>query len=507
MSNQPDQNPSSPQPQASQAERDSELLTAYLDGELADADAIEVERRLADDPEFHAQMRELQSAWDMLDSLPLVRPNSAFVQTTLELAIAPKTTKGKWIGPTILGLLILLPVSMFAAGFWLTRESIEQPERELVYDLPLIENYDRYKNVISENDAKQSVQFLKSIYRNGLFAEVEGLFPTEVSDDVLVDFETATQPPSPDKIRDRSERVSKLTEEQFEELFLKKQKFESLSKKEQTAIREFHELLSQSPQRTELVETLVSYYDWLKTLGSNQRASLLDMPWENRLHEIRNITRTQAEKAFGMVGSTKLPLDDAVWFYQWYDHAIRTHSQTIRDRTGKIWAQWRINEGKPEPRPSDIDRIRSGPIEQLVEFLMLRDRDFFGQLISRPSPKHVGTGINYLRRIISPEARNILDELDSDAERQELVLKWIEAANKTRFPIKTASLKSFYEQLPQEERDLLDNLDPEDWHDSLTRMYWDANIGKRSEPSEDEAFEKFLRESGFDYEFGIDNES
>ena len=81
-------------------------------------------------------------------------------------------------------------------------------------------------------------------------------------------------------------------------------------------------------------------------------------------------------------------------------------------------------------------------------------------------------------------------------------MKWIESANNARFPIKPATLKEFYDELSQEQRDVLDNLHPNDWYDTLSRMYWKEKIGQRSAPSEDEAFQKFLRQSGWETEFG-----
>ena len=133
-----------------QAEKDSELLTAYLDGELSESETIAVEKRLATDSEFRSQMQELQNAWDMLDALPLVRPDSAFVRTTVEMAIAGKQKSGisGWITMGLLGLVIAgLPLSSFAVSYLQTRETIEQPVRELIEELPLIENFDRYSKV------------------------------------------------------------------------------------------------------------------------------------------------------------------------------------------------------------------------------------------------------------------------------------------------------------------------------------------------------------------------
>jgi len=53
---------------------------------------------------------------------------------------------------------------------------------------------------------------------------------------------------------------------------------------------------------------------------------------------------------------------------------------------------------------------------------------------------------------------------------------------------------------------MLDNQRPDDWYKKLTRMYWETNIGPRSAPSEEEAFEKFLLQSGLDAEFGLRND-
>jgi len=109
-----------------------------------------------------------------------------------------------------------------------------------------------------------------------------------------------------------------------------------------------------------------------------------------------------------------------------------------------------------------------------------------------------------LREIVSAEARAIIDQSGfSDRDRQELILKWIETANRARFPIKPETLKSYYSELSQEKRDDLDNLHPSDWFDTLSRMYWKEKIGDRSAPSEDEAFQKFLRETGWESEFGF----
>lgn len=490
-------------PTQSKEEIDSELLTAYLDGELSDSECITVEKRLAEEPEFHSLMRELQGAWDMLDSLPLVQPNSHFVQTTVEMAIAGHSQNRKSvIGKIIPGLLLfLIPAAALGAGYYLKRESIEKPERELVRDLPLIENHDRYSKVVFEDNAQSGIKFLTSIYERGLFHEVDDLFPVDSREEPLTDFESTLQPLDPQRIKERSDRVSRMTDQERADLFSEKEKFESLDPKQQQVLREFHDLLSKQPDRDKLVEVMTSYYDWLRILGLSQKANLLDLPLDKRLKEIGRITRQQAEKAFGTIGSTKLPLDDAVLFYHWYEVSIRYSAPEIRERTGEVLTRLRESKGLPT-NELVIDRIKSGPIEQLVGFLMRNDRANIGEILcNNRSLRNIG--IDYLREIVSDDARSIIDQQGfTDLDRQELILKWIESANNARFPIKPATLKEFYDELSQEQRDVLDNLHPNDWYDTLSRMYWKEKIGQRSAPSEDEAFQKFLRQSGWETEFG-----
>ena len=489
-------------------ESDSELLTAYLDGELPDAECISVEKRLAEDPAFHQQMRELQSAWELLDGLPLARPDSQFLQTTIEMAIGghrpPKTSKGIWFK----GLLLLIPIAVFGLGYILTRESIEQPERELVFDLPLIENHDRYTKVIFDDKstnktpeelAADGMFFLKSLYAKGLIRELDDLFLVEPREETPEDFDGVGEPPDQQSIQHRVERLSRLSDDQRAELLAKKEKFDALPEREKDTLLAFHTLLSDEPRRSKLMQMLNSYYDWLKILGASQRATILDSPLEGyqRLGAISEITRRQASDAFGTFGSTKLPLEDAVGFYQWYQFSIRFYEPEIRERTGVVLTKNRQTKGLP-PNESVIDRIKSGPLEQLVEFLMRNDREHFGEILCSYS----GTekiGIDDLREIVSDKARAIID--DPSLDRQELILKWIEAANLARFPIKEETLRSFYAELDQEQRDQLDNQEPSDWYQMLTRMYWETNIGRRSAPSEEEAFEMFLRQTGYDAEF------
>lgn len=53
----------------------TEKLVAYLDGELPEGEARDVEQSLASDPTMRAEVEKLNRAWELLDLLP--RPNAS----------------------------------------------------------------------------------------------------------------------------------------------------------------------------------------------------------------------------------------------------------------------------------------------------------------------------------------------------------------------------------------------------------------------------------------------
>ena len=62
-----------------------EKLVAYLDGELDAESSQQVERRLAEDPGYRHELKQMQRAWDLLDELPRAEVSETFTQTTVEM--------------------------------------------------------------------------------------------------------------------------------------------------------------------------------------------------------------------------------------------------------------------------------------------------------------------------------------------------------------------------------------------------------------------------------------
>jgi hypothetical protein len=488
-------------------ESDEELLTAYLDGELSESETIAVEQRLGDDVEFHAKMKSLQQAWDLLDNLPSVKASNEFLKTTMELAVSPSERTGifaNWLSN--IALFVALPFLLLGGSYLYARHSLGAPKRELVRDLPLIENFDRYSKAINIGEQPaDGIRFLHEISRLGLFSDVEDLFSSqEASPKNPAHAETAKQnetvSPDPAIIDEREQWMQGLSSDERNDLLNKKSEFDQLDESRKQVLRELHQQLTQHPDRKQLTASLVSYYQWLTMLRMKERAGLLDEPVNDRLKTIRSITRRQAEDAFGKTGSTKLPAEDAAYLYKWYDFVIQDKAKPIRERSGQILSQKRQRSNLPPPSASDLERVQAGPIEQLVEFLMENDRDHLGTLLMQ---EEIGSsnsfGLQYLYGMLSDDSKKILDQVDPEGQR-ELVLNWLEAANKTRLTISRATLQKLYDSLPSETRDEMDNMHPDTWKKTLLQKYESEN-GRQSDNSAKEEWRKMLKDRGFDYEF------
>ncbi len=64
---------------------DDELLVAYLDNELSDADKQSLEQKLTASEALRMRLQQLRSAWDLLDELPATKPDPNFAQSTIEM--------------------------------------------------------------------------------------------------------------------------------------------------------------------------------------------------------------------------------------------------------------------------------------------------------------------------------------------------------------------------------------------------------------------------------------
>jgi anti-sigma factor RsiW len=148
-----------------------ERLVAYLDGELDDAEARQVESLVASNPDAHRRLQRLERTWAMLDDLGRAEVGSSFSHSTLELvtaAAAEDVTRLSRDVPTrrirrwFIGSLAVVAAALI--GFVVASLLHHDPDEQLLKDLPVIEEIDEYRQI-------DDFAFLEMLYREGLFKE------------------------------------------------------------------------------------------------------------------------------------------------------------------------------------------------------------------------------------------------------------------------------------------------------------------------------------------------
>jgi ferric-dicitrate binding protein FerR (iron transport regulator) len=147
-------------------------LVAYLDGELDEAATEEIERTLARSAEARHEVEMLTRTWELLDTLPAPKASDEFSKRTLS-SIKVEDLKqsgagwfrpGNWgrrLYPVLWGLVLIVAAT---AGFSVSRYGIPDESQQLVEELPLIENYNVYFDIVD-------VDFLQELQTSGLFDE------------------------------------------------------------------------------------------------------------------------------------------------------------------------------------------------------------------------------------------------------------------------------------------------------------------------------------------------
>jgi len=142
-------------------------LVAYLDGELDEPAAKEIERLIASDNQVRHEADMLVRSFELLDVLPQQRASDTFTaQTMATVRVSPRTAKptpmarriGVYAGWAA-GLVLAAVVGFSIANRWVPDES-----RMLIENLPVIQNLDMYTEV-------ENTEFLRELQASGLFDE------------------------------------------------------------------------------------------------------------------------------------------------------------------------------------------------------------------------------------------------------------------------------------------------------------------------------------------------
>lgn len=143
----------------------NEQLVAYLDGELSPEQAAEVERRLANDPEYRGRLEALRRTWQLLDDLPRTQSSPELTRSTVTMVaqtVSQRRRRDAVWRPWAFGAVTVLAVSLLS--FWTASRRLNADDERFLRDLPVIQNVDIYRHV-------EDVEFLRQLIDDGLIVD------------------------------------------------------------------------------------------------------------------------------------------------------------------------------------------------------------------------------------------------------------------------------------------------------------------------------------------------
>ena len=365
----------------------------------------------------------------------------------------------------------------------------ENQQRRVEIDLPVIERSDHYLAIDLNRD------FMVSLHLSGLFSDETALYSAErdeLAPELSLEAAVATSAgivgaASPDPFA----RLEAMDADQRSSLRRKREKFEKMTPQQQASLRQFHDQFTSHEKTKELRETLSDYFDWLGTLPSRERAELADMPADDRLSEIARTLIRRASQEFGRSGITQLPPEDARAVFDWHEAVVKRNAKKIRRLFSEL-VRKRYREKGAEIKNGPLRKLTSRPLNQLVGVLIRVDRDSVKEMLY--------SDFDQLFPELSLDAREILDSKTTNG-KQELLLKWTEAANQTRSKVTIVQLQKFFEQLSTEQRDELDEMSFEDWEQTLTRLYRQNQLSHSTDTndlSDEQSVQSLAEQSGLE---------
>ena len=169
---------------------DDELLVAYLDGELDQGSASQVEMKLASDAQLRRRLNDLRATWDLLEELPPAEPNPRFAQSTIEmvamsagpLSNAKSETRRTWWW--IVAACVALPL-LFTLGYAVVRRTQRLEEQRALEMLHVLADWDALKDVGSYEWLQQvrTVEYLGRVARRSSSLSLgNGIVPETISE-------------------------------------------------------------------------------------------------------------------------------------------------------------------------------------------------------------------------------------------------------------------------------------------------------------------------------------
>jgi len=340
-----------------------EQLVAYLDGELDPHDSRRIEELLASDPEVRRRLQSLEQTWNLLDELDTAPVGEMFTQTTLEMTTASarenvERDQAEASKRRRRRRLTIVACTLAAAliGFFAVAMLAPDPNRQLLEDLPVLENLDEYRQI-------EGMEFLHLLHTSGLFSA-----------------ENADRPDgdasgSEGSISRRRQYVESLGPSAKARLLRRQERFAGLPLDQQQRLRQLHEQLQRDPEADALRTVISRYGEWLEGLSSSGRAELADLQPADRVQWVKK--RLQAERM--REGGRRPGGKDMKAIMKWANKYATRHeasflatlpekqrkrlaemSPSMRHRMvfGQMWQRWRSAGFTKPPLATDEDLLQ-----------------------------------------------------------------------------------------------------------------------------------------------------
>lgn len=245
-------------------------LVAYLDGELPDAQAQQIDQVLARSEVARHEVEALARTWEMLDVLPTLKAPPEFTErtmSTLKVAEVPfNLSEQSWFvylkqAGLVAAWLAALSLSGWL-GFQVTNAWIENPSQQMLTDLPTLQNLDLYQEI-------ESFDFLDKLQKSKLFDE------TADKPETAGTTTRSMTGASGKTIRERHELVARMSQMERDRLQRNLQAFHQAGPAKQVEYRQLTEQLNENRQTGGHLSSLLQIYSaWLHTLTPSQREEL-----------------------------------------------------------------------------------------------------------------------------------------------------------------------------------------------------------------------------------------
>ncbi len=432
-----------------------EELVAYLDHELSVEQGQRIEQRLRVEPRAQRMLQDFDRTWGMLDELEPPRASEDFTRTTLEMvafAAADDVAQAKADAPrrrrrTLLWTLAGL-AGAAAAGFLLVWRLAPDPNAQLLQDLPLLEDYDQYREV-------GSIEFLRALYKEKLFAK-------ETSGGTA-----ATGSASEKTLVERRQEVQAMNADQQENLFRNEQAYRDPNKTdEQQRIRKLHADIQGDPDHDKLMATMNRYCKWFEEQPPPWRWDLQQKSTNERVAEVKQ--QREKEKSGG-----KLDPKNRRAVARWMDSYVTDHEHDSRF-VNDVLKEWLRGGRGPGSQRGAIFREGDSPTGRFAELPANKKHSVLWEMVLRgwqtgnPLVHPTDAELATLRASLSTDSRERLEKKKPD-EQTRIIAGWL---RQTASLERDAGLVDYFEKvLTTQERDRLMSLPGDEFDRELGHLY------------------------------------